>query len=287
MDNIQVAKIIKAFSEYRKAGDESLIRDFPPEQIRKARDRKVHPENDTLLWQTMTGWITNHSEPGERKRSNRTIKTEFWEEGYFRLFISHSSLIRDLAHELSEKFKEFAISAFVAHDDIEPAKEWQATIEDALQTCDGLIALLNDQFSSSKWTDQEVGICLGRHKIIIPVRLGIDPYGFMGKYQGLKGKGKSVPIIVDEVFSLLVKKEVASEKLSAAIVRMFCDSKNFIDTSNNWPKLEKVTYLDHKLLEQLRSAIANNDQIYGYSNFPKPVEKFIDEWESKLNARVP
>jgi len=71
MNNIEVAKIINAFSQYVKTGEQSLVRNFTPEQVRTARDRKVHPENDRLLWQIMTGWIEQREQSRKQKRETR------------------------------------------------------------------------------------------------------------------------------------------------------------------------------------------------------------------------
>src|SRR5262249_54560409 len=77
--------------------------------------------------------------------------------------------------------------AFVAHEDIEPSLEWQDVIEEALKTCGAMVAWLTPDFPTSDWTDQEIGYCLARETLVIPVRVGLDPYGFVGKYQGLQG----------------------------------------------------------------------------------------------------
>ncbi|MGA9048524.1 MAG: toll/interleukin-1 receptor domain-containing protein, partial [Dehalococcoidia bacterium] len=103
--------------------------------------------------------------------------------GYFRVFLSHKSEVKEETAKLKEKLKIYGITCFVAHTDIEPTKEWQTEIENALHSMDALIALLTDDFHNSDWTDQEVGFAFGRSVPIIPVKLGRDPYGFMGKFQ--------------------------------------------------------------------------------------------------------
>jgi hypothetical protein len=101
---------------------------------------------------------------------------------YFRLFISHTSSNAALATKLKQKLWFFGISAFVAHEDIEPTREWQIEIESALRTMDGILALLTADFHTSHWTDQEIGSALGRCLPIIPLSVdGTIPYGFMGK----------------------------------------------------------------------------------------------------------
>lgn len=105
-------------------------------------------------------------------------------DGY-RLFLSHSSHDRVRVAQLREELAVFGISAFVAHEDIEPDTEWQAEIEKALETMDGLVALHTPQFGESRWTDHEVGWALARGVPVLSARLGIDPYGFLGRRQAI------------------------------------------------------------------------------------------------------
>lgn len=217
--------------------------------------------------------------------SNRKIEMDFWKENYFRLFISHSSKIKSLAHELKESLESYAISAFVAHDDIEPTKEWLIVIEDALRTCDGLIALINQDFHESKWTDQEVGVCFGLNKIIIPIKLNVDPYGFFGKFQGLKGECLSSDSIAFNIFNLLIKKESTTKKISHALVRMFVNSDSFKNAKENMSKLEKIKYIDDSLIIELRHALEENYQINHCFSLPSRLESFLDQFEESNETK--
>lgn len=108
------------------------------------------------------------------EESSPTVPS-YWSPGHFRLFISHASEKRDSAHRLKEALSQFQIVAFVAHDDIEPTKEWQAEIETALRTMDALAAIISSAFLGSSWCDQEVGIAVGRSKLVVPLRSGPEP----------------------------------------------------------------------------------------------------------------
>ena len=90
------------------------------------------------------------------------IVPPFWKDGHLRVFLSHLSDHREFAGELKEAMEYYGLTAFVAHDDIEPTAEWQSEIETALSTCEVLIALLHVGFKESSWTDQEVGFAMGR-----------------------------------------------------------------------------------------------------------------------------
>jgi hypothetical protein len=128
-------------------------------------------------------------------QAKSTVEPKCWTPGYCRLFISHLAKHREEAGRLQESLREDGICSFVAHNDIEPTLEWQAEIEKALATCDAMVALLREGFHASKWTDQEIGYAMGRDRQVIAVKLGEDPYGFIGRFQAISGSGG--PLVVD------------------------------------------------------------------------------------------
>jgi hypothetical protein len=98
---------------------------------------------------------------------------------------------------------DFGITAFVAHNDIQPTKEWQEEIKKGLFSMKALAAILTPGFRESNWTDQETGLAIGRDVLVMAIMRGIDPYGFIAKYQGLQGAGKTVRQVADGVFQIL------------------------------------------------------------------------------------
>ena len=114
-----------------------------------------------------------------------------WGDGALRVFISHVAKDKEFAASLKVSLEGRGMASFVAHEDIEPMREWELEIEHALFSMDVLIALLTEGFSESKWTDQEVGVALGRRVPILPIRMGKDPYGFMAKYQAIPGSDRA------------------------------------------------------------------------------------------------
>ncbi len=86
---------------------------------------------------------------------------EIWQESKnFRLFISHLAIHKDKAVRLKETLATYYISGFVAHEDINPSREWQNEIEKALHTMDAMITIHTQGFSESVWTQQEIGFAL-------------------------------------------------------------------------------------------------------------------------------
>jgi hypothetical protein len=125
-----------------------------------------------------------------------------WGDRKFKLFLSHVSAHKVSVGKLGDGLSIYGVSAFVAHDDIEPSLEWRDEIEIALRSMDALAALVTPEFHASFWTDQEVGWAFGRGVLALPVMLGATPYGFLVKFQGVPGGDLERP---GDLAALIVK----------------------------------------------------------------------------------
>jgi hypothetical protein len=123
--------------------------------------------------------------------------------------------------QLKAAFDQWGVTAFVAHQDIQPSREWRNEVEAALETMDVMAVLVEPGFKDSDWCCQEVGYALGRKVDIIPLRAGLDPFGFFGKYQGMQAKGKIPSEVVKEVMSALLKKPKYRAQLLQSIGKSF------------------------------------------------------------------
>src|SRR6267143_5007770 len=103
-----------------------------------------------------------------------------------KVFVSHSHAEREVAVSIKEELGRFGCDAFVAHEDIQPTADWPKVILDRLRACDVFLALLSESFSDSDWTDQETGIALALDKVIVPIKMNHDPYGFIANIQAMK-----------------------------------------------------------------------------------------------------
>lgn len=155
----------------------------------------------------------------------QAVVSRFWTPGYFRLFISHLSADKVTAARFQQSLLKFGITSFVAHEDIKPTKEWQSEIESALGSMDAMAVILTPGFGDSDWTDQEVGFAMGRDVQIIPIKKGLNPYGFIGKYQAIQARNKTVAQVADGVFDALVSSNRTVERMAETIAnRMLMDS---------------------------------------------------------------
>jgi TIR domain len=145
------------------------------------------------------------------------LDSKFWRPNHFRLFLSHLSSFKEKTSQLQKNLLNYGISSFVAHEDIEPTQEWLGEIEKALFSMDALAAILMPGFEESNWTDQEVGVAVGRDVLVIPIRRGKDPYGFIGKYQGMQANGKSIGSVSEEIFKILSNHHKTKNNMAGCI----------------------------------------------------------------------
>jgi hypothetical protein len=185
---------------------------------------------------------------------DRALQATFWEASHFRLFLSHLSSFKKTTGLLQATLRGYGISAFVAHVDIEPTREWQDEIEAGLFSMDALAAILMPGFKESNWTDQEVGIAVGRGVLVIPIMRGLDPYGFVSKYQGLNANGKTVAEVADAIFRILVASPKTRARMISCLVECTAQTMSEDDAIAMLEHLTSVKELPSAYLQKLRDA---------------------------------
>jgi hypothetical protein len=119
---------------------------------------------------------------------------------------------------------------------------------------DALAAILMPGFKESNWTDQEVGVAFGRGVLIIPIIRGLNPYGFIGKYQGLQAAGKQVPQVADQVFQTLIASPLTRARMLTCLVDTTLQSAHESDAIEKLQHLDRVRDLPPAYIERLREA---------------------------------
>lgn len=187
--------------------------------------------------------------------------TSFWKAGHFKLFISHLSTFKKTIGLLKIALEKYGISAFVAHEDIEPTKEWQEEIEKGLFTMDALCAVLMPGFKESNWTDQEVGIAIGRGVLIIPIRKELDPYGFIGKYQGFQAVGKNIEEVAMGIFEILTRNPKTRITILNYLIDLFLLSNNEKEGLERIRSIKKIIDIPIERINYLTSQIIENKNL--------------------------
>ena len=184
-----------------------------------------------------------------------------WEPGCLRLFLSHVSNHKIAVSNVKQELLIYRISGFVAHEDIEPTKEWITEIELALNSAHALAALVTPDFSQSKWTDQEVGIAFGKGLLVVPIRLGSDPYGFMGKSQALSGSLNDVGQLASGLVSILLKNSVTASLMHEMLTIALEQAWSFAAAKKISLAISKTRGFTLEQLDRLELACESNRQV--------------------------
>lgn len=159
--------------------------------------------------------------------------SSYWKVGYYKVFISHLSKFKISASNLKLMLEPYGISAFVAHEDIKPSKEWEVEIEKALFSMNALCAILTPDFNKSSWCDQECGYAFGRNVLTIPIDKGLLPYGMFGKIQAIKSEGKNAQQIAESVFDAIIDNDKSRAEYTHTLMNLILNNKSE-ESVNQW-----------------------------------------------------
>ena len=220
---------------------------------------------------------TRHIQPSEKIDEDK-----IWGLGDIRLFISHKAEDKEFATQIKSDLMKYGVTSFVAHEDITPTYEWQNSILTALSSMDVLAVLLTERIYPSEWVDQEIGFAVGRGVPTIPIRLGTDPHGFIGRYQALNGfqnsRRKLSFEIADDVFEamLLNPRLGLRDKASGGLVRAIQSAGSFRRANHLEELLREIDSLTPEQIDELIEAYHTNDQVFHAFEFAEHIVEHLN-----------
>lgn len=206
--------------------------------------------------------------PGSSTLDHRMVPTtadvqHLWPEGKLRLFLSHLAKDKIGVTKLKNELSSYGVEAFVAHKDIKPSRKWCEEIELGLRSMHALAALITPDFHQSDWTDQEIGWALGRGIPVIPARLGRDPYGFFGKYQGISGTLDEPKDLAAAIVKALLDDPQTHAEMRRALAKALLASTSYGISHELRRILATITDLTEEDKTVLWKACAENSQVFG------------------------
>ena len=102
---------------------------------------------------------------------------------------------------------------------------------------DAFVPVLTKGFNDSKWTDQEVEYAIAREVPIVPLRMGMDPYGFMGKIQAISCSWEDVP---KEIIKVLARNSIFVDTFVESVIECpdFATANRLVEIL---PAIEELT----------------------------------------------
>lgn len=203
-----------------------------------------------------------------------------------RLFISYSNADRELAGNIKTHLQqEYGFNVFLAHDDIQPTREWEEEILSSLSSCDVFIPIITEHFYDSEWTDQETGFALGRDILIISIKFGKNPRGFLKKYQAYNHR--NVESTYKKILKIIVENADLSEAALDSLLRKFGESNSYDSAGNRiYLLLEFESKLSTSQKNEILNLAASNRQIRESNRAKSRLRRFIAENEGELEDEI-
>lgn len=259
------------------AGIEATLEGVEKDIVAKLKHFHRTLPNHNLSEVTIVPDSAAAARPSTRHTPPPTDVARLWKPGRFRLFLSHLSADRAAVSKIKEALAQRGVDAFVAHEDIEPTLQWQSEIELALRSMHALAALVTSAFHQSKWTDQEVGWAMGRGVPVVPVRLGADPYGLFGKFQGVPGAFELPTEVAVSLVAALLVNPTTTVEMRRSLVRAFQEADSFAEAIALKEMLITAKSFDDSDKAALHGACVGNGQVTGAFGVVRSIYRLIGE----------
>lgn len=212
---------------------------------------------------------------------------KIWKPGHVRLFISHRDTHKKEAKSLADALEGYGITAFVAHDTIEPMTTWQNEILKGLETMEMMLAFVTDDFHESTWTNQELGFAMGRNIPIVSLKLQRrDPSGFIGNVQALRGRLENAAASAPDLYKLLAEKLGNGDRLQSALISAFVESPDFVETKLRFDRMAGVVdRLTDEQVELIIRGFEANDQLHNAGHLTSKYERLRRFLEQTTDQR--
>ncbi|MBA7529681.1 hypothetical protein ES705_21879 [subsurface metagenome] len=179
-----------------------------------------------------------------------------------RIFLSYSNMDKKLAGKIKSEFEKYYFTVFLAHDDISPSVEWIEKIIRELKRCHIFIPVLTNHFKNSDWTNQESGIAHILKKMIVPLKIHINPYGFISRFQAFSLKPKAIVDSCNKLVLTLAERPKVGNFIRDSLVRRFGDSNSYDDAASNAKALVRVKKYTRRQINQVIKHAVSNRQIH-------------------------
>ncbi len=217
------------------------------------------------------------------------------------LFLSHSHKDVDMVMKIKEQLEKTSwIYCFVAHKDIEPTKKWLEEINKYLRGCHAFVPFLSENFKKSNWCEQEVGFAESRNIPVIPIKINVNPYGFIQEYQALSlEKGDSYVDLAEKIESVILNKDsilssIAQEKMKQGLDNLkrgflYSTNKTVAKTILGQLLSFKKGQIPESYIAEINERWRQNHKIKEIENINSFMEKFSGKYilkKDKINRLI-
>ena len=99
--------------------------------------------------------------------------------------------------------------------------------------------------------------------LVVPIKVGQDPYGFIGRYQALTDSGLGADTLAAQLAGILQTHPLTKQAMAEAVVDRFAKSQSWNDARANLKRLEQLPreVWTPTLVDAVRQGVADNTEI--------------------------
>lgn len=261
-------------SHFGRLGNIERLEEHLTQATRAAFQHYGNPTNQHLSRVAIAPRVEPAAGPRGGTAAERAV-AHLWRPRLLRLFLGHLADHKREIGALRDALAVYGVSAFVAHVDIEPTLEWQDQIELALRSMHAFAPLLTPRFETSKWTGQEIGFAVARGVPIIPVRLGMDPYGFIAKQQALSGSLGDADGLASGIVDVVINHRFTRGMMREALVAVLEAVPTARAAEAVSAKLGRFADFTSDQLARLAAAVRENPHLVETAEVRARVERIV------------
>jgi hypothetical protein len=200
-----------------------------------------------------------------------------------KIFLCYHSSDKAFAGKIKLHLNGYGLNIFLAHEDIQPTEEWQTRILSELKRTDVFLPLLTDKFLTSKWTAQECGVAVARGTFIVSLKVSIDPFGFLSKYQTFNFRVENIARSCSGIARVICKNRKLQKRFLDGLITSVGQSDSFEEAKERTSLLNNFDgYNRRQINDVLRKAI-DNLQIHRSFGARRQLEIFLKECGDKAD----
>jgi len=191
------------------------------------------------------------------------------------VFLSYSNIDKKNAGLLKQYLETYnGFSVFLAHSDITASSNWREKINNTLINSDVFIPLLSSSSKHSLYVNQEIGIAFALKKIIIPIKIDVNSFGFIEPVQALSCSTFSFTTLIQvcgKICTILIKdpslskvQNTSFESLLSAFKSSCCFRDTRIIMRMILQSFENIN-ITQEYRQYIKNSINSNIQISGES----------------------
>jgi hypothetical protein len=142
--------------------------------------------------------------------------------------------------------------------------------------------MVTQSFSISEWTDQETGMAIALDKFIVPLKLGKDPYGFIGRRQACKFDYENIKESCLKIIQVIKDNSLFRESVKDCLLRSLDKAYSFDNATEIIKELETFeTFTKDQANQTIRISIRNNQV-----RMCREGQKFLELVSKKYNSKI-